>query len=274
MGLDFITHNGNKYPKWESEGNAARWILPLAKHILDPERNVGYDIGYSKEAWMLPGAIGIEPSIDPNWDAMRLPNNQVDYIFSSHCLEHVKANVYDVLDYWLSKIKVGGILFLYLPHSSQSYWHPSSNRKHVHTLDESEIETYLNDLGHKVYVSGCDWNHSFVVICEKVSDRIIAKNRAYDECVKKGVINEDIPKEHYPVKDKPSFTKVTPENQNQFGDIPIGHYVADNVFHEETAKAKKIAGYLNYDSFISMSEVDELSREEQLDLLFGKDRPK
>lgn len=221
MGLEFIIHNGHKYPSHESIGGASLWIRPLAQYYCDGK---GLDIGYSKEAWMLPNAIGIEPSIDHNWDAMKLPPNkddeslQWDFIHSSHCLEHVKANVYDVLDYWLSKIKVGGIVFLYLPHSSQSYWHPSSNRKHIHILNESEIETYLNDLGHKVYVSGCDWNHSFVVICEKVGKGYCVLNDEVDSAyMVKGMaekiseqlktqpreikIQNDIPTGHYPVKD-------------------------------------------------------------------------
>ena len=198
MPLKFITHNGKKYPHWQAEGNAARWVLPLAQYHCIGK---GYDIGYSKEAWMLPGAIGIEPSIDPKWDAMKLPTGEVDYIFSSHCLEHVQRNWYDVIDYWLSKIRIGGILFLYLPHACQSYWHPSSNRKHIHSFDGSEIEVYLDRLGHEVYVSGPDFNNSFVVVCEKVSDRIIAKNRAYDESVKAGVIKDnDIPHRPLPCK--------------------------------------------------------------------------
>jgi hypothetical protein len=172
MGLNFIEHNGNKYPIHESIGNAAQWIMPLAKHYC---KGVGLDIGYSKEEWKMPGAFGIDNGETLN--ATNIPitrvlanNDQIDwdYIFSSHCLEHVKANWYDVLDLWLMRIKVGGIIFLYLPHKSQTYWHPSSNRKHIHSFDGSEIGDYLKSLGHKVFVGGCDANHSFVVICEKI----------------------------------------------------------------------------------------------------------
>jgi len=252
MPLNFIQHNGNKYPDWQGRGNAARWIMPLAQYIIDTERMVGYDIGYSKEAWMLPGAIGIEPSIDPKYDAMKLPAGEVDYIFSSHCLEHVQRNWYDVLDYWLSKIRVGGTLFLYLPHSSQTYWHPSSNRKHIHSFDGSEIETYLNDLGHKVYVSGCDWDHSFVVVCEKVKNIINGEDlinntikNAIDIAQKETDVAYDVALMHFgktinpfpevstndrsSLYEKPSFTRVTADNQKHFPDIPIGHYVTDSL---------------------------------------------
>lgn len=183
MPLNFITHNNNHYPEHQAIGGASLWIRPLAQYYC---KGTGLDIGYSKECWMLPNAIGIEPAIDPTYNAMRLPtltgNDKIvasetskyelsgggwDFIHSSHCLEHVKENWCNVLDYWLSKIKIGGILFLYLPHKSQSYWNVTSNRKHIHEFDGSEIGKYLNHLGHDVYVSGCDFNNSFVVICEK-----------------------------------------------------------------------------------------------------------
>lgn len=199
MPLTFIDFKGHKYPEWQAKGNAARWIIPLAKELLS---GVGYDIGYSKEAWMLPGAIGIEPTIDHRYDAMRLPEGEVDYIFSSHCLEHVQRNWFDVLDYWLSKIKIGGILFLYLPHSSQVYWHPENNRKHIHSFDGSEIETYLNDLGHKVYVSpGPDFNNSFVVVCEKCDNYYIEGTKVSykDYCEFK--MKDDKLKDLYPTLD-------------------------------------------------------------------------
>jgi hypothetical protein len=165
MPLTFIAHNGIQYPSHQAIGGASLWIRPLAQHYCVGQ---GLDIGYSKEKWMLPGAIGIEPDIDPTYHAMHLPKGEFDYIHASHSLEHVKENWPNVLDYWLSKIRVGGILFLYLPHKSQSYWNVEYNRKHVHEFGRGKIRRYLQSLGHKVYVSGVDHNNSFVVICEKV----------------------------------------------------------------------------------------------------------
>lgn len=172
MSLEFIEHNGIKYPSHEAEGNAAQWIIPMAKRYC---KGNGVDIGCNREEWKFPGSFPIDPSMD-EYDAMDWPDFQypIDYVFSSHCLEHIKENWYNVLDYWLSKIKVGGIIFLYLPHKSQTYWHPSSNRKHIHSFDGDEIGEYLRNLGHRVFVGGCDANHSFVVICEKVRQRTIS----------------------------------------------------------------------------------------------------
>lgn len=168
MPLEWIEFGGVKYPKHEGIGNAAQWIMPLAKFYCKGEN--GLDIGYSKPEWKFPGAFGVEPTIDPEYNAMSLPYQKDgwDFIFSSHCLEHVKENWMNVLDYWLSEIKVGGIMFLYLPHTSQTYWHPKNNRKHIHSFNGDEIRDYLTRMGHNVFVGGCDANHSFVVICERV----------------------------------------------------------------------------------------------------------
>jgi hypothetical protein len=173
-GLHFITHNGIDYPSHEAEGNAARWIMPLAIHYCNPDgKQSGLDIGANRIEWAFPTALRIDPILN-EYHAINLPGADWDYIFSSHCLEHVKENWYNVLDYWLSKIRIGGIIFLYLPHKNQTYWHPSSNRKHIHSFDGNEIGDYLKSLGHKVFVGGCDHNHSFVVICEKMAPKKIA----------------------------------------------------------------------------------------------------
>lgn len=164
MPVETIEFNNSEYPKFQSEGNAARWILPLAQHYCIGD---GCDIGFSKKEWKFPNAVGFDESCEDGFHAMNLPNKEWDYIHSSHCLEHVKENWYNVLDYWLTKIKVGGILFLYLPHKSQEYWLPKNNRKHIHSFDGSEITEYLKSLGHIVFCGGVDMNNSFAIVCEK-----------------------------------------------------------------------------------------------------------
>lgn len=174
MPIETITFNGADYPKFQSEHNSARWVMPFAKHYC---KGLGYDIGYSKADWKIPGAHGIDIEHTKPLNAMNLPNTPMDYIFSSHCLEHIKENWYNVLDYWLTKIKIGGIIFLYLPHKSQEYWLPENNRKHIHSFDGSEIEAYLTKLGHKVIRGGVDLNNSFVMVCEKMDI-----NNEIDKC--------------------------------------------------------------------------------------------
>lgn len=168
MPIAYVEFDGVKYPKHEAIGGAALWIRPLAEFYC---KGLGLDIGYSKPEWKLPCAIGVEPSINPEYDAMNLPiiEGGYDFIHSSHCLEHVKENWCNVIDYWFESIKSGGILFLYLPHISQKYWNVQNNRKHIHQFNGQEIWKYISE--HKYFktgfIGGVDFNHSFVIIAEK-----------------------------------------------------------------------------------------------------------
>jgi SAM-dependent methyltransferase len=159
-----INFNNKFYPAFQSTGNAAQFAIPFAKHYC---KGVGFDIGCNREEWSFPGSVLIDPALN-EYSAMNLPNIQVDYIFSSHCLEHL-PNWVEALDYWLTFIKPGGNLFLYLPHYDQEYWRPWNNRKHIHCFMPSIIEDYLKS--HKdmtnVFVSERDLNHSFISVAQK-----------------------------------------------------------------------------------------------------------
>lgn len=157
-----ITHNGTSYPEFQTLGNSAQFAIPFAKHVCS---GVGYDVGFGRPEWQLPGSIGID--ISHGTDALSLPETQVDYVFSSHCLEHLDQWV-NALEHWISRIKSGGVLFLYLPDASQSYWRPWSNRKHKHVFTPDIIYWFLWDHGFTNFkISGIDLNNSFMVIAEK-----------------------------------------------------------------------------------------------------------
>ncbi len=159
--MDFVEFKGAKYPAFQAQGNASQFAIPFAKHFC---KGVGMDIGFCKEEWKFPGAIGVDESLGDGYHAMNLPCNNVDYIFSSHCLEHVDDWV-TTLEYWLSKIRSGGTLFLYLPDFSQIYWRPWHNRKHRHCFTSALIEGFLKDHGCKdILVSGIDLNNSFMIV--------------------------------------------------------------------------------------------------------------
>jgi SAM-dependent methyltransferase len=166
MPIETIQYKGSSYPAFQSSGNASRFIIPFALEVC---KGVGLDIGYSRREWKLPGAIGVEPSIDFTYDAMNLPEGQFDYIMSSHMLEHYKGNFANLLDYWTTKLKEGGVLFLYLPDYSQYYWRVWNNRKHIHSLTPIILKDYLEQSGQykNIFVSGIDLNNSFAVMAEK-----------------------------------------------------------------------------------------------------------
>lgn len=99
--------------------------------------------------------------------ANNLPTEEVDYIYSSHCLEHVD-NWIDTLEYWISKLKPDEILFLYLPDFSQKYWRPWNNKKHKHCLTPQLLNEFCIDHNMKnIFVSGIDLNNSFMIVCQK-----------------------------------------------------------------------------------------------------------
>lgn len=160
----YFNYKGNDYPNFQTQGFAAQFAIPFAKHFC---KGKGLDIGCMKPDWAYPGAIMIDPKLDPTYDAMKLPEGEYDYIFSSHCLEHL-PNWVQVLDYWTTKIKSGGVIFLYLPGYSQEYWRPWNNTKHLNILCPQYLEDYFNHKEYtKVFTSGNDLNASFMVVAIK-----------------------------------------------------------------------------------------------------------
>jgi SAM-dependent methyltransferase len=77
---------------------------------------------------------------------MNLPMGPFDYVFSSHCMEHL-VNPVAAIEHWRSRISPGGVLFLYLPHPDMEYWRPQNCRKHLHSWKPAEVQQMLSDLG-------------------------------------------------------------------------------------------------------------------------------
>ena len=161
-----IEFKGIKYPLFQALEFSAQYIFPVAKKVCT---GIGYDIGCAKVEWALPGSIPIDIKFDNDFDAYCLPDKKVDYIFSSHCLEHLDSWI-TALEYWVEKIAPTGTLFLYLPHIDQEYWRPIHNRKHKHYLTANQIVEVLVNTNkmHKIHYSERDINHSFVVMGEKI----------------------------------------------------------------------------------------------------------
>ena len=161
-----IEFKGESYPLFQSIGPSSRFAEPYAKELCI---GIGYDIGCMKKEWALPGAIPIDIDFDNGYHALNLPQKNMDYIFSSHMLEHTSDWV-RVLDYWATCLKIGGVLFLYLPHPDQRYWLPWHDKKHNHILYPKDITQYFTDSGSfkNIFNSERDLNHSFIVVGEKI----------------------------------------------------------------------------------------------------------
>ena len=163
--IETIQYKDNIYPAFQSFGYASQFAIPFARHFC---KGVGYDIGCKNREWALPGAIPIDLEFDDPYEANNLPTGEVDFIFSSHCLEHI-VDWTSTLLYWTNKLKSGGVLFLYLPDYAQEYWRPWHNRKHLHVFTAEIIADFMRDSGYcKIFSSGRDLNHSFMVVGEKV----------------------------------------------------------------------------------------------------------
>jgi trans-aconitate methyltransferase len=162
--MDLIKFNQKYYPAFQAEGNASQFAIPFAKYFC---KGKGYDIGCNRLEWAYPGSTPIDLNFQDPWEAYNLPEEKVDYIYSSHCLEHLSDWV-AALDYWTSKIKDNGILFLYLPHYNQEYWRPWNNKKHKHVFTPQVINDYMLANNYKnIFYSERDLNDSFMIVGEK-----------------------------------------------------------------------------------------------------------
>ena len=181
----FINYKGKTYPKFQELGFASQFAIPYARHLC---KGRGVDVGCNRNEWMLYPRSNSSMSYEDMWNSIMIENkcypidpvmgihnalnfptfcNNLDYIFSSHCLEHLYDWV-DVLDYWTRRLKSGGILFLYLPDFSQEYWKPWNNRKHKNIFNSEIISEYMKDSNYtNVFKSGVDLNNSFMVYGEK-----------------------------------------------------------------------------------------------------------
>lgn len=150
-------YKGKIYPEYIRHGNAMQFIAPIASQFC---KGRGLDVGAGK--WPLPGAEPVDGSTGT--DAMALPEGQYDFVFSSHCLEHIVNPVY-ALEHWKSRIRPGGVLCLYLPHPEMRYWQPQFCKKHLHTWLPMQMAEILDDLGFvDVIHSQRDLAWSFAVV--------------------------------------------------------------------------------------------------------------
>jgi SAM-dependent methyltransferase len=157
-------YDGVKYPDYIRNGNAMQFIAPTALQFC---KGRGLDIGAGK--WPLPGARPIDKG--EGFDALGLPGSEYDYIFSSHCLEHL-TNPVAALEHWKTRLRLGGVLFLYLPAPEMKYWQPTRNRRHLHTWTPAQMAEMLRDLGFVDVIHGeRDLAWSFACIGFKSSQR-------------------------------------------------------------------------------------------------------
>jgi SAM-dependent methyltransferase len=155
------TYKGKSYPEYLRNGNAVGSIENIALQFC---KGKGLDIGGFMQ-WTLKGAIPINIADQIlEYDAYKLPEAEYDYIFSSHCLEHLEDPI-KALEYWVSLLKRDGVLFTYLPHPEMEYWLPQNNKKHLHSWWPQDMAKIYYDLGLKDTIySERDMYYSFAIV--------------------------------------------------------------------------------------------------------------
>lgn len=169
--IETIEFKGERYPKFQTNGNAARFCMPFALEVLK-DCSLVFDICPNRAEWSYPGSILIDKELDDEYHAMNLPPIRPDGIHCSHGLEHLEKP-FEVLQYWHSRLKKDGKLFLYLPNmDSQSYHRPWSNSKHLWYCNDSIMRSYFqdrDDMWDNVFVSeGSDLYNSFICVATKL----------------------------------------------------------------------------------------------------------
>ena len=163
---------GDFYPDYLVHGNAAQFIRDKA---LPYCHGRGLDIGGGK--WPLEGAIVVDDYEEMNaYNLSNFEDNSLDYVFSSHCLEHL-TSWEEALVLWIRKIKKGGTLFLYLPHESMKMWRPGGpwvreNHVWVPTVDKLIPVIERNEMGILDFNSGRDEAWSFHIVAEKTKESL------------------------------------------------------------------------------------------------------
>jgi SAM-dependent methyltransferase len=161
-------YQNRKYPDYLFVGGASYAIFPVAKKYL---KGNGIDIGAG--FWEYPGSIPVDSfrgeGMKKNLDDFSAES--LDYIFSSHCLEHI-ANWQEELKHWIALLKKGGILFLYLPHPDCGIWRrgaPGIGDGHKWIPDFKSINDFLLNLGMKKISEdkGPDGMMSFYICVQK-----------------------------------------------------------------------------------------------------------
>lgn len=130
----------------------------------------GRGIDFGAGRWPLGGAMPID--LDTELQLCDVPNGALDYVFSSHVLEHI----YDwrlTMRVFRRVLKPGGILFLYLPHEDMALWNPETiwgwSADHVWQPRLETLVGYaeLNGWGVLGYSAGPDGYRSWFIVLAK-----------------------------------------------------------------------------------------------------------
>lgn len=139
-------YKGKYYPDYLHMGGACHAIF---REALKYCRGTGIDVGAG--LWPLPGATAVDIWRGPgaHRTVADIHDGSLDFVFSSHCLEH-NDEWRNVLKEWLRKLRLGGVVFLYLPHPECGIWEvgsPFVGDGHKWTPTPEIVKSSLAQLG-------------------------------------------------------------------------------------------------------------------------------
>lgn len=137
-----------KKPNLPGESGRIWDELEASGFFLKYMSGMGADIGYKgdhKDAEpILYSAVGIDLNT-PEYDGIHIPfqDNSLDYVYSSHCLEHIQDDVSALAD-WHRAVKPGGYIVINVPHQhlyerklfKPSKWNPGG---HLHFYTPAKL---------------------------------------------------------------------------------------------------------------------------------------
>lgn len=130
------------------------------------------------------------------------PDDEFDYVFSSHALEHLDGDLNRVVAEWVRVIREGGFLVLYLPHKD---YYKEANPEHRHSFCEDDIISLLRDTTNlTVRDHGLDiglGRYSFWVVAEKIEmpeKEMLAKKE--NLLIERGYQEQDFTEEYWTYK--------------------------------------------------------------------------
>jgi predicted SAM-dependent methyltransferase/ADP-heptose:LPS heptosyltransferase len=156
------------------------------KHDIVPyTRGSGLDLGCGhRKVW--PHAIGVDNGhhfgqagadviVDSCEDLGLFADGSMDFVFSSHLLEHIE-DYKAALKEWWRVIKIGGYLVLYLPHKDfyPNIGQPGANPDHKHDFRPDDILDAMQDIGDAEFLINEERNggreYSFLQVYRKLDD--------------------------------------------------------------------------------------------------------
>lgn len=166
-GNMYYVYKGHFYPQYLNRGNAVSFI---EREALKYCHGKGIDVGAGR--WPLKSAFPIRDEKDVNAYKLDIfKDNSLDYVFSSHCIEHLERWK-EALCLWIRKLRSGGVIFIYAPHKSMLLWRPLApwvGLEHKWVPEKEILESFISSCGCNIIysISEPDIYWSFYIIAVK-----------------------------------------------------------------------------------------------------------